>query len=346
MSRPTLLGHLAHFGSLWAQSELLCTQGLAYVLRTYPEARAAMAAEVKKRTGVTLDEGVRWFAEALQDDRGRPDLEGRTADDVPAVKIEAKLGADLGAGQLQSYANDLRRRDRAGALLVLVPTRRTAEASSVTAASLGLAGTGPWPTSAGHSPGVAVISWDDVFDLLRTDAPERCAHELEQLQAMYRVLNGDYIAPLADAKELRAWRERETDFHNLVDQVTRRLTTQHQTYPFGVEPLGGDAVDLEPLGYRRRYVCRSYQGGESCFCIGVRDSFAEWITPIWMCFHKRTGSFTLIRQRLEPSKIRFLDSNGHIWIPLDVPLGKSGRSMVEALVAQAEEVLRVVYREE
>jgi hypothetical protein len=35
-----LLGHLAPFGSFSIQSEVLCTQGLAYVLRSYAEAGA------------------------------------------------------------------------------------------------------------------------------------------------------------------------------------------------------------------------------------------------------------------------------------------------------------------
>ena len=66
--RPTLLGHLAQFGSFCTQAELLCTQGLAYLLRTHEDARLALAAEVEARTGAKIGHQLSWHAEALQDD--------------------------------------------------------------------------------------------------------------------------------------------------------------------------------------------------------------------------------------------------------------------------------------
>ena len=49
-SPTTLLGHPSHFGSFSTQSELLCTQGLAYLLQTHEDARSALADEVEART--------------------------------------------------------------------------------------------------------------------------------------------------------------------------------------------------------------------------------------------------------------------------------------------------------
>ena len=69
---------------------------------------------METRTGARIGDRLSWHAEALQDDRGRPDLEARTADEVPVVKVEAKLGAELGPSQLQSYINDLQRRNPRG----------------------------------------------------------------------------------------------------------------------------------------------------------------------------------------------------------------------------------------
>ena len=129
MTTSTLLGYLARFASFSTQSEVLCTQGLAYLLQTHEEARVAMADVVKAHTGVGIDGSITWVPEALQDDFGRVDLEARTADKVPVpvVKIEAKLGAELGAGQLGSYVADLRQRNSGeSVLLVLVPKARTA----------------------------------------------------------------------------------------------------------------------------------------------------------------------------------------------------------------------------
>ena len=63
METPTLLGYLARFGSFSMQSELLCTEGLTYLLQTYEDARKAMADLVRDCTGVYIDATVTWKAE-------------------------------------------------------------------------------------------------------------------------------------------------------------------------------------------------------------------------------------------------------------------------------------------
>ena len=344
MTNQTLLGFLAHFGSFSSQSEVLCTQGLAYLLQTYDGARSAMAEKVRALTGLAIDDSLSWYAESVQGDKGRPDLEACDDDHVPLVKIEAKLGAPLSKGQLESYVLDLQERNqRESVMLVLVPETRITEAADVTAAALKLEGPGPWRVADGHQTGVAVVSWDQLFEALHDGENHQFRHELEQLRAMYRVLSGDFIAPLADKKELREWKKRETDFINLVDKVTRRLTTQHRVYPMQSEIQGGVSQEDEPIIYRMRYVCCSTGKKAPCFSIGVRDSFAKWLTPIWMRFHKDTGDFIGIRQRIKASELRALDSGGHVWIPLDLPINVSGDRMIAALVEQAEEVLGVAY---
>jgi hypothetical protein len=345
MKTPTLLGYLAQFSSFSTQSEVLCTQGLTYLLREYEDARSALAREVEARTGVEIGDSITWLAEALQEDGARPDLEARrNADKVPVVKIVAKLGAELGAGKLGSYLADLRKRnDGQAAMLMLVPQSRTTEIARATASALRLSGPGPWPAIDGHRIGIAVISWDELFEALHSGRDDLFHYEVDQLQAMYRVLSGDFIAPLADKEDLLEWRDRETDFINLVDKTTRKLTTQHQVYPMGSELLDGVSHDSEPSRYHRRYVCPSTGNEESCFSIGVRDSFAEWVTPIWMRFHKATGNFGLIRQRIEASSLRWLESSGHIWLPLKPPLEVSGEQMIQTLFEHAEEVVRVAY---
>ncbi len=344
MPTPTLLGYLAQFSSFSSQSEVLCTQGLTYLLREYEDARSALAGEVEARTGIEIGDSLTWLPEVEQADGRIPDLEACTADEVPVVKIEAKLGAELGAGQLESYLADLRERnDGQAAMLVLVPTTRITEIARATVSALELSGSGPWPATDGHRIGIAVISWDELFEALHSGRDDLFHYELDQLQAMYRVLSGDFIAPLADKEDLLEWRDRETDFINLVDKTTRRLTTQHNVYPMQSESLDGVSHDSEPGRYHRRYVCPSTGNEESCFSIGVRDSFAEWVTPIWMRFRRDTGNFGLIRQRIEASSLRCLESSGHIWLPLKPPLEVSGEQMTQTLVEQAEEVLRVAY---
>ncbi len=66
MTTATLLGHLARFGSFSTQSELLCTQGLAYLLREHHNARSALASEVRARTGVEIGAALTWLPEPVQ----------------------------------------------------------------------------------------------------------------------------------------------------------------------------------------------------------------------------------------------------------------------------------------
>lgn len=351
MTRPTILGYLAQFGSFSNQSEVLCTQGLAYLLRTHKEARSALADKVKACTGVAIGNGLTWLAEAVQEDGGRPDLEARTATKVPMVKIEAKVGAELLPEQLHSYEADLRKRNPAnGVLLVLVPTSQVKSVMKVIVRTFNLPENEPWRVNERRPSGsvvVSIITWDELFSALRGGEEQRFCHELEQLQAMYHVLSGDFIAPLAGKKDLEEWEARETDFLHIVDQATRRLTTQHALYPMGSETLNGASPESLPIEYRRRYACPCKYDGGSCFSIGVRHSFEEWLTPIWMRFHGSTGRFERIRQRLSTdATVQALPSDGHLWIPLHVPLKASGEEMIQAIVDQAEKVLWAAYKDD
>ena len=210
------------------------------------------------------------------------DIEARKSDQTPVVKIEPKLKAKLPPTQLQSYERDLRQRNSGEtALLVLVPERRTAEAVKLASNALEKPGKGPWRVTDGYLPGIAVISWDELFDVLLSVEDERCRYEVEQLQSLYSELIGDVIVPFAD-------------------------------------------------------------DDSSCYSIGVRDPFEKWLTPIWMRFHKDTGNFKQISQRLHDWKPR-VNSGGHIWIPLEVEPNISGDKMIEGLVKRTEEVLRKTY---
>lgn len=344
----TLIGHLAQFDSFFSQGEVLCTQGLAYLLHN-SDARSRFATEITTRTGVTLPHDLTWRAEAYQaHDRGRPDLEARSASGLPVVKIEAKLGAALSAGQLQSYVDDLQGRSSRGVLIVLVPEGRIQEAARVVEGTFGPSKSGCWRPAGCEGVTVAVVSWEEIFEALRSGGPERLQYEVEQVEDMYRVVGGDYyIAPLAGPEELIAWRKREKDLVDWVDRATRRLTTDGRINPIGMEPLEQAPEGLEPKGYQRRYVCRPLGEDWSCYCLGLRDPFAGHCTPIWLRFDKRTPGFAMVSERLRTSRLepRLLSSSGHIWIPLDLPFRVDTEDVVNALVRQAEEVATVAYRD-
>lgn len=338
----TLLGHLAQFASFTTQGEVLCTQGLAYLLR-HPAAHQALAAEIADRSGVALGDNVTWVAEAHQEsDRGRPDLEARLGGDpqAPVVKVEAKLGAPFGGGQLQSYVSDLSSKS-GGVLVVLIPRYRLLEAASAVLEAFQVSGPGPWRPPDSPTVAVIVISWEEVLEALLQVQVEPVYGEVQQFQGMYQVLSGAHIEPLASRDDLIAWRERAGVFENLVDRATRRLSADGSLMPIGTEPLANEAEGLEPRGYRRRYICRRMGNYAPCFSIGVRDPFAGHVTPIWLRFHKDTPGCDLLRAHLEASPLwpRVTVSNRSLWVPLEVPVGADGDQMVAELVAQAEEVV-------
>ena len=342
-----LLGHLAQFGSFSMQGEVLCTQGLAYLLQD-PDARSALKVEIETRTGAKIGDHLKWRAEVVQEgDKARPDLEACAANKIPVVKIEAKLGAALDGNQFRSYVADLHGRSpEGGVLLALVPRQRVREATKVVAEAFSVSGPPPWWPAEYPKVAVTVVSWDEVLNALKQAGAEPLRNEAEQLEAMYKVLSGFHIEPVAGPEVLARWRERESDFVNLVDQVSRRLTTHHSPLPMAVEPLEQAPEGFEPKGYRRRYVGRPLGAATPFFSIGVRDPFNGRTSPVWLRFHRGTANFADIRDRLDSSEFaaRLVESGGHVWIPLDVPFGVGGEEMVNELVAQAEAVVQVAYQ--
>ncbi|MGM5056098.1 PD-(D/E)XK nuclease family protein [Rhizobium sp. 814_E9_N1_1] len=331
-----LMSHLAQFSSLSKQGELLCTQGLAYLLQN-PDARKSFGDHISKTVGRTISSDLTWRAEARQKDGARPDLEGCTADGKLVVKIEAKLGAAFGEGQLSSYHGDLQESSDSGTLLVLVPHYRVAAMKASVSSACALTEDSPWQLGLTSDFSVAVIDWEGVLVALRDVRSEPFLSDLAQFEAMYRVLNGYDIEPLRSVSELLAWREREEVFVNLVDRVTRRLQ-RNRVLPMSHEK--------EPNDYQRRYVCRLLGDEQPCFSLGVRDPFAGHKTPIWLRFHRLTPKFSVIRERLVASGLsqRITECGGHIWIHLDVPLNADGERLVESLLEQAQRVIEVAYQ--
>ena len=341
------MGHLARFGSFTKQGEVLCTQGLAYLLQAHSDARSVFAVELSARAGVHVSHDLTWLAEQRQEsDNARPDLEG-SIDKIPVVKVEAKLGAAIDRTQFISYVghlqNHLQARRLDGVLVVLVPRARTDEATREVKEAFGLEGPGPWRAADHPDVTIVVVSWDHILGVLERVESERFRGELEQFNAMYQELSGSYIEPLAGRDDLVRWRERRDDFIKLVDQVTRDLTDRPRVLPKRREPQEQEPENLQREDYELRYVCQPLGDVESCFSIGVRDSFEGFDTPIWLRFHRATPGFRDIRERIESSDIPWTPSGGHIWIPLVVPFDADAEEMVRTLVADAENVRRIAY---
>lgn len=348
-----LLTHLAQFSAFSKQGEVLCTRGLEYLLEN-EGAREAFGRHLSRDGSRELSRDLHWRAELRQQDNARPDLEGCTGARAPAVKVEAKLGAALGQDQLHAYADDLVARSGGGHLLVLVPRYRVEEAKEVVASC-----TIPDTVS------TMVSSWEDVIDHLRHLSAESFAGDLAQFEAMYRVLCGEDTEPLADEEAIRAWRDREHGFIGYIDRATRVLAANGRLLPLALEirpkrshaikrenpageVFGGSTPYLDSRvpdgGYLRRYVvCIEQDPSSAYFSLGVRDPFEDYVTPIWLRFHSKTGSFPLIRERLRsaPQPPRMVELGGHIWIPIEVPLNAEATLVIESIVEQAGRVVAI-----
>ena len=333
-----LLGHLAQFGSLSQQGELLCTQGLAYLLED-PEGERVFTGWISSATDHPLSSGLSWLAERRQEDRGRPDLEGRNAEGLPVVKIEAKLGAAFGEAQLESYVSALCASGQGGTLLIVVPRSRLEEITGYASAHFGIAGAGPGRIvcEAVEIP-CAVVTWEDLLEELSTVTSERFQDDLSQFRAMYRAFNGDDMEPLTSDEQVLAWHDQEAWWKVLVDHVTRVLTVSGGR----ILPVGEDG-GVQP--YWRRYVCRTVSQVSSCYSVGTMDPFQNYQTPLWLRFHGGTGHFAEITGRLERSALwkEVVRSQGHLWLPLEVPLNSDREAMTKALIAQVQGILAVAY---
>jgi hypothetical protein len=348
----TLLGHLATFHTFFTQGEVLCTGGLTYLLKTHLDARAALAEAIREATGVDVPADLSWTAESRQADGGRVDVEGRTSDRIPLVKIEAKLDAGLSADQLRSYAHNLgfhtQPQGLNGALVVLVPSMRAREAKNLISNAFSLDGAGPWRLSEQPTVSVAVLSWEHVFAALARVESAECRDDARQLHGLYSGTCGYHIVPPRRIEDLREWRTNEKTYVSLVDQITRRLTEgKHSVYPMAREATEDPPSGLDPKGYLRRYVCRP-GGPGPCFSIGVRDPFEGPgdPTPIWLRFNAVTDHFAEIRRGIESSSLatRSVFSGGHFWFPLPVPLNLEEPQLVESLIKSAQEIVDIAYQ--
>lgn len=331
-----LLGHLAQFGSFSQQGELLCTQGLAYLLRD-PEGEQVFRDWISSAAGHPLSSGLSWKAELHQEDRGRPDLEGRNARGQGVVKIEAKLRAPFGEGQLDSYLSALCAGGQ-GMLLILVPKSRLEETTSHAIAHFGIVDAAPWRIrrETVQIP-CTVVTWEDMLEALFTVKSEHFRDDLSQFRAMYRVFNGDYMEPITSDEQFLAWRDREERWKALVDLTARALTAP-----------GGSLLPSKLEGGTQPYWGRHVEPPESrdgsCFCIGTRDPFLKHQTPIWLRFHSDTPHFAEIARRLDHSELLAVSSQGHLWFPLEVPRDEDSETvMVRALVEQVQRIVAVAY---
>ena len=354
----TLLGHLSQFSSFTSQGELLCTQGLTFLLRNR-EAAGAFTRMLGERSSAPLNNALTWRTEHAQADQRRPDLEGLNEDGSVSVKIEAKLGAPFAEGQLESYLADLGERG-AGLLVLLVPQYRLDESTRLARETLAPEDPkGEKPTD-GLPGRVVVISWSDALAALTGIGDPEFQLDLRQFRELYESLAGSRWAPGGDSalrgpsprltplvppfervEELKDWRARSEDLLSLLDQLSIECSGDGR-----LNPVQGSIDSNPPFRYRYSPLPEGRSTGP-CYALGVGEPQSALTTPLWLFLHRDTPEFEHLAARLRAASIDFLEAGpgGHLWSPLQVPIGKPNSEMVRLLMEDIRSVERAIYRD-
>lgn len=339
--RTPLLGLLAARLPWWTRrGEVIATAALEQLLQV-PALNDAFAALVQSRTGVSFGDRLDWHAEAIQDDRARPDLEGRviTRDGVPvpAVKVEAKLHAWFGDAQLEAYWDDMARRTAAGlpsVLMVVVPPARLHSARALVAAL---------PPGPAVRHGLA-FSWDELLDALEAAASAAVSDDVAQLRAMCNALGVLAVEPFMETDVEDGWRTRRPQLLDLATLATRQLIGDRRLNP----------IRDERTGYRHRYIGSA---GSPNLSLGAIDPLPEAPGAALVGrFHCDTSGFSGLKARLACGHAPFLrpvrrvkseredqplwfERDGHIWIPFEVPLHIESEEVVEKIRTQLQRLV-------
>lgn len=335
--RRALLGRIAEFGWFTQQGEPAATQALKMLLEDEP-LKEAIVRELEDHTGVNLREVSYFVAEAVTEDGARPDLEGRNEKGQPLIVVEAKFGASLEQGQVRSYLAHQARHlgtTAQGVFVLLVPTSRVEEAKNV----LSLAMQND-VSSVVASP-TFILSWDHCIRLLEEavaglpDAAD-IKGDLVQFRAMCTTLGGLVIAPLGSVSFGDAWREREQDLRQLVQEVTEHFVTPDIRWPMSSE---------DGYEHRRYFPVRLPDGtvnSDASCSVGIATRFAdEGQTPFWLRYRRQTPDFELVKAHLSRSSYSptIRTDDRHLWLPLEARPDAAGPELVQNLVAQISRIL-------
>jgi hypothetical protein len=351
--RPSLVGRLAESWWVRRYSELTMTLALAHLLGR-PGCARILAELVGQRTGAAMPVLTEWVTEPVQPDLGRPDVEAVLdgfEGAVPIVKIEAKLGAELTAGQLRSFADDqLRPRTsesptnggRTRFIVLVVPRSRMPDARRVLeelgAAPIGTTGREAAPRgfrlSAEEATPLqvaAIVTWKELADRFVTVAEQRC--DAEAFRDLYAGLQAVAIAPFTvDDLIAPGWEEAADDVASVLKAATEGMFSG-RVNPWRAEP---------PDFVGRRYVSRvSGSGDRTHFAVGVREPHPWHPTPAWLRYHPDTPDFASVQRRLAASlysDMLIRDGGGPVWIPLYLPDDVSFETAVVAVKEQIERI--------
>ena len=267
---------------------------------------------------------------------GRIDLEGVDVQGRPRLVIEAKFAHGMSVEQMLKYRSHQRGELNIGeavpgVLLLLVPASRLEPARAIMKVLR--------DTDAASGPDAAPISavaasWEDCLGALEATAadprsgPVSLAADVAQLQALCASL-ASWIAPLTEVPEDETW-----EYLRVISEQVRQRAPPRAQGP--IQKKDQDYAEFRYFGV---------PGAATWYSIGLTRSFADGrATPIWMRFHRVTNEFDAVSRALRRSRYaeELRAKRGHLWLPLEVDEARSGPELVDDLVAQVAEILRVL----
>ena len=188
------------------------------------------------------------------------------------------------------------------------------------------------------------LSWNELLDALHAAAFAGVRDDVARLRAMCNVLGVLAVEPFTETDVDDGWQTRREELLDLATLATRRLIGGHRLNP----------IRNEPTGCRHRYVGSA---GTPNLSLGATDPFPEAPrTALFARFHRATSGFSELKSRLASGDAPFLGSSprgeegagrsafwlerdGHIWFPIDVPLHFEIDRVVEEMRTQLEQVV-------
>lgn len=347
----TILGHLVGWG-LSRRYEDAATEGVAYLLRTYPQLRRHFVDLL--RSAQPALPGDLHFGTQDATDEGRPDMAG-SSDGVTRVLVENKFWAALTGNQPVSYLQRLQEPGHPGLLLFIVPRPRApwiwrellARLQAAPMTWTELADRGPLlvenPLELG-AVRLAMTTWDALLMTLRggvTDQPRALA-DLEQLAGVCSAADADATRPLI--------REELSD-----PQVPTRILQYGTIVQDAVARGCKDILKVEGLrpthtwttiGRYFQFVGENGPGG----WLGVDlELWRQYeVGPLWLTFGPgQWGQAGRVRETLggwvrQTGRILHDQPNDGVSLHVDLPAGREHDAVVDAVVAQLREVRRLL----
>ncbi len=350
MTRQTLLGHLAL--KFATHPENLATEALHYILEVSPHARTALMGACS----IGLDDlpsDLRFRTQVAGADAVIPDLVGFDEAGSQRLIIEAKFWASLTDPQPVGYLNRLPT-DKTGVVLVLAPTRRFATLWPELVRRCSTVGLPIDQKSSSNDSfrwaavtpphALGLMSWRSLLTAIGTRVSAagevQITNEVAQLLGLCERMDAEAFLPIRSEELDSVWPRRLDQYLKLLDDVVATCIERKLCDKKGLRAAAG-------AGWYGHYL-RMRGVGIFLYVDTLRWSTLR-ATPFWLrVAGKDWKNAERERELLRPLEYdtppRLLRDQywDHPLVPLFPPLGAERVQVLEGLLAQVEQIYRLL----